>query len=438
MCGCLLERLFVYIYQCTYFNFFPFPKAGDSEGKKSEEFKNELKEIMENENSMIEDILVKFSKCNELWFHKLWVIKYCIKNDLTDLKYLLNELEYCKKSLYIDDRNYHCWNYRSYIISCINIYIKKTNEKLPKNMGSIEISEDDKNKHVEQNVNNFNVQTSNCELSKLLIERNFSNFSAWFLKYSLKEELININEELELIKNAIFTDPSDQSLWEYYRWFLFKKGKYEEEIFFITLENNSLYIFFQNIVKINTDKSKCYDSQNEEIYGEWDRQFIINNSGNKNLESYIYIFKVNENVNLSNFSYLKLSICYYKYNIHTPQNINYEENVLQDLLIAYGHLIPNEKNQYNIIYEINFENFSKNFHFKLLLNYSKENNKEYQTVCKNNCVKSYTNLYKYINDTNIRLNLAKNVNFSLLNFELEQINELLCLESDCKYALFTK
>lgn len=256
---------------------------GDIEEKKSEEFKNELKEMMENENSMIEDILVKFSKCNELWFHKLWIIKYCIKNDLINLEHLLNELEYCKKSLYIDDRNYHCWNYRSYIISCINIYKKKTNENLPTNMGSVEINEDDKNKHVEQNVNNFNVQTSNCELSKLLIERNFSNFSAWFLKYSLKEELININEELELIKNAIFTDPSDQSLWEYYRWFLFKKGKYEEEIFFITLENNSLYIFFQNIVKINTDKSKCYDSQNEEICGEWDRQFIINNRDRKSV-----------------------------------------------------------------------------------------------------------------------------------------------------------
>ncbi|CAD2111182.1 geranylgeranyl transferase type-2 subunit alpha, putative [Plasmodium vinckei petteri] len=416
----------------------PNDTKGDSEGKISEEFKNELKEMMENENSMIEDILVKFSKCNELWFHKLWIIKYCIKNDLIDLKYLLNEIEYCKNSLHIDDRNYHCWNYRSYIISCINIYEKKTKEKLPKNMDSIEINENDKNNDVEQNVNNFNVQTSNCKLSKLLIERNFSNFSAWYLKYSLKEELININEELELIKNAIFTDPSDQSLWEYYRWFLFKKGKHEEEIFFITLENNSFYIFFQNIVKINTDKSKLYDSKNEEICGEWDRQFIINNSGNKNLESCIYIFKVNESVNLSNFSCLKLSICYYKYNIHTPQNINYEENVLQDLVIGYDNLIQNDKNQYNIIYEINFEKFSKNSHFKLLLNYSEENSKEDQTVCKNNCVKAYTNLYKYINDTNIRLNLAKNVNFSLLNLELEQINELLCLESDCKYALFTK
>ncbi|SCP05856.1 protein prenyltransferase alpha subunit, putative [Plasmodium ovale] len=400
----------------------------------------DLKKMMKDENTMIEEILCKFNKCNELWFHKLWIVKYCLKNNLLSVHDLLKELEYCKGSFYLDDRNYHCWNYRSYVIACVHICMgkKACRKVVDDRVEGDQIEKSRCGDPLVRGENIFDANTSNYELSKLLIEQNFSNFSAWFLKYSLKESLINIDDELNLIKNAIFTDPFDQSLWEFYRWFLFKKGNYQEQIFFILLENNCIYIFFHNLVKINTSKSKCYNLNNEEIYGEWNRHFISIDNPHNNSESYVYIFKFDESINLKNITYLKLVLNYFKYNIHEPEKINYEKNILQDLLIDADYLNEDNKCEYNIIYEIHFQNFSKNPNFKLLLDYNTQNGKGAKKLCEMKCADMYATLYKYINYSNIILNTARNVDSDLLSSELEQIDELLYLEDGCKFALFTK
>ncbi|CRG94620.1 protein prenyltransferase alpha subunit, putative [Plasmodium gallinaceum] len=387
---------------------------------------DELRKIIKNENIMVEDILKKFNKCNELWFHKLWLIKYSLKNNLINVTDLLNELEYCKNSFLKDDRNYHCWNYRSYIISCINISHRKLEYEEKENDDSKKVNSD------------FNVYKANYELSKELIELNFSNFSAWFLKYSLKESLIDTKEELYLIKNAIFTDPFDQSLWEFYRWFLFQNGNYEEEIFFVLLNNDCFYFFFHNLIKVNLSKCKCYNSKHNEINGIWDKQIITINNSSNNSESYIYFFKVNKDVNLSEIRYLKFFIYYFKYNIYNPDKINYEKNILQDLIIGHDYLNEENKFEYVINYEIDFQKFSKNNNFKILLDYNKKNllnNEIFRQVDHRN---KYFNLYKYINCSSIVLNLGKFTDFNLLYSELEQINELLNLENKCKFALITK
>ncbi|SBT80505.1 protein prenyltransferase alpha subunit, putative [Plasmodium malariae] len=386
---------------------------------------------------MIEEILSRFNKCNELWFHKLWVVKYCLKNNLTNIQDLLEELKYCKGSFYKDDRNYHCWNYRSYVIACIYISIRKNERE--KVGGNNRVEQNESNNVIAQDCNNFNVHRLNYELSKELIEHNFSNFSAWFLKYSLKESFININDELNLIKNAIFTDPFDQSLWEFYRWFLFQKGNYKEEIFFILLQDNSIYFFFQNLVKVNVDKSKCYNLNSEEISGVWNKQLITMNNPLDNLESYVYIFKANEKFSLSHFTYLKFSLYYFKYNIYEHDKINYGKNILQDLLTGCDYSLKEENQfEYSIVYEINFQYFSKNEHFKLLQDYNNKNRKSCRFSSKKDCTNIYASLYEYINYSNILLSTARNMDFGLLQSELEQINELLYLESNCKFALFTK
>lgn len=54
------------------------------------------------------------------------------------------------------------------------------------------------------------------------ISSNFSNFSSWHLRSKLLPKLSKdfLGEELELIRNAVFTDPKDQSAWFYHRWLL--------------------------------------------------------------------------------------------------------------------------------------------------------------------------------------------------------------------------
>lgn len=74
------------------------------------------------------------------------------------------------------------------------------------------------------------------EFTQHLIERDFSNFSAWHhrtialgrfsvelldrVEFVSKGFLIAFSPELEVLHNALFTDPNDQSVWIYYRWLL--------------------------------------------------------------------------------------------------------------------------------------------------------------------------------------------------------------------------
>ncbi|KAF8969895.1 hypothetical protein BDZ97DRAFT_1754314 [Flammula alnicola] len=68
------------------------------------------------------------------------------------------------------------------------------------------------------------------------IEANFSNFSAWHQRSktltSLWEqgkldESKSREEEFELLRNAMYTDPNDQSVWMYHRWLVGTDGSTE-------------------------------------------------------------------------------------------------------------------------------------------------------------------------------------------------------------------
>lgn len=61
------------------------------------------------------------------------------------------------------------------------------------------------------------------------INENFSNYSSWHYRSTLRnltEE--NVESELMLVQNAVFTDPEDSSPWFYLRWVLSNKGVTQE------------------------------------------------------------------------------------------------------------------------------------------------------------------------------------------------------------------
>lgn len=50
---------------------------------------------------------------------------------------------------------------------------------------------------------------------------NFSNYSSWHYRSTLRNLDGNcLDQEIELVQNAIFTDPTDSSAWFYFRWIL--------------------------------------------------------------------------------------------------------------------------------------------------------------------------------------------------------------------------
>ncbi|XP_057371450.1 geranylgeranyl transferase type-2 subunit alpha-like [Daphnia carinata] len=147
------------------------------------------------------------------WFHRNWVLDKGSKVDFQA------ELALCDKCLELDERNFHCWDYRRIIVQMSKTPLE-----------------------------------SELQFSTEKITTNFSNYSSWHYRSELlpriypssnSETLLDdqrLAEECNLIQNAIFTDPNDQSAWFYQRWLLFskKEGSTTENSSFLSVLNNEL------------------------------------------------------------------------------------------------------------------------------------------------------------------------------------------------------
>jgi hypothetical protein len=69
-------------------------------------------------------------------------------------------------------------------------------------------------------------------MAEAIIKKNFSNYSAWHYRGKLMPRLYadvetryvlpleRIEQDLEMLKHAFFTEPKDQSAWNYHEWLL--------------------------------------------------------------------------------------------------------------------------------------------------------------------------------------------------------------------------
>ena len=150
-----------------------------------------------------------------------------------------------------DERNFHCWNYRSWVINSqldqydeiekahkLKAELKVKKEKdIVKEENPDEGEKETKEENHEKEPKEFialemkmKKLKEEFEMTSQMIEKNFSNFSAWHYRSKLllkihkdngsqyKVPLDLIQKELDKIKHAIFTEPNDQSPWNYHRW----------------------------------------------------------------------------------------------------------------------------------------------------------------------------------------------------------------------------
>lgn len=154
------------------------------ESSKSAE--DELRAISQTEMDLTQAALTKRNpKCYYAWHHRKWVVSL----GYVDLK---RELRLCEEFLEKDERNFHCWTYRRCVLASI---------KSP--------------------------PSEELLFTDTLIARNFSNGSAWHQRTRVildgvpaADVMGILTDELEKIREAIFTEPDDQSAWMYQRWVL--------------------------------------------------------------------------------------------------------------------------------------------------------------------------------------------------------------------------
>uniref|UniRef100_A0A1A8ERD9 Geranylgeranyl transferase type-2 subunit alpha n=1 Tax=Nothobranchius korthausae TaxID=1143690 RepID=A0A1A8ERD9_9TELE len=178
---------------------------------------DEVQKIYEAELLFLESCLKVNPKSYGSWHHRGWVSARLPRPDWA------RELGLCDRCLSLDDRNFHCWDYRRMVVKVSGVSVEQ------------ELGFTDR-----------------------LICSNFSNYSSWHYRSTLlpllhpecpeqasphhgpplsspphspqthfhrvcEEQLL---KEYELVQNAFFTDPNDQSAWFYYRWLL---GRAERE-----------------------------------------------------------------------------------------------------------------------------------------------------------------------------------------------------------------
>uniref|UniRef100_A0A182QYP0 Geranylgeranyl transferase type-2 subunit alpha n=1 Tax=Anopheles farauti TaxID=69004 RepID=A0A182QYP0_9DIPT len=153
---------------------------------------DDIQSVFDKDLGFTEMCLMVNPKSYCAWHHRCWILENAPTADWQ------KEVDLCTKYLKLDERNFHCWDYRRYVVEKAEV----TPEK----------------------------EFAFCTEK---IEKNFSNYSSWHYRSKLLPVLyphesdpnrpINeekLKEELELVLTAAFTDPNDSSAWFYQRWLL--------------------------------------------------------------------------------------------------------------------------------------------------------------------------------------------------------------------------
>lgn len=183
-----------------------------------------LVQILNDELKFVMAQLRKFPKVYWIWNHRRW----CLFK-LVDLNQVNWEFEFktVGKMLELDQRNFHGWQYRRFVVE--NLELEELNHQ----------DENDVNGVLKLNLDEFDYTTA-----KILID--FLNFSAWHNRTKLIPKIYNLiignpqvtqtivhpsfhlfqtplsilNNDLELIKTGIYMSPEDNSVWLYLYWLL--------------------------------------------------------------------------------------------------------------------------------------------------------------------------------------------------------------------------
>lgn len=201
--------------------------------------------LLDTELRVTQSALQNNPKSYGAWFHRKWALLSLLKDDddncdTTSSSVHASELDLTAAFLQRDERNFHCWNYRRFVVSCMLQGSDATDGnhnnwwKSPQ-VGGREAEA--KTVPVTDNAKKNDILQAEWEFTSSKIQDNFSNFSAFHYRSKLlpwkleqigsiaigksKQEVIS--EEWELVSNAIFTEPDDQTSWWYAQFLLDSK-----------------------------------------------------------------------------------------------------------------------------------------------------------------------------------------------------------------------
>ena len=162
--------------------------------------------IIREELALLNSIMISMTKSYCLWNHRKWLVRRFLESE--------SEKKFITSILKLDSRNFHCWSYRQFLATECGVVF------------------------------------DNDQMSRDLLLRDFSSYSAWYLRMTVDHHVPT--EELEFVWNAIFTEPNDQSVWQYHDWFMNKYAQTHTEL---VIQDNG---YMNDLISILEEKDKKY------------------------------------------------------------------------------------------------------------------------------------------------------------------------------------
>lgn len=177
------------------------------------------------ELSFLERCLRVNPKSYGTWHQRVWALR---RHPDPDWRH---ELQLCTQCLQQDGRNFHCWDHRRVVVR----------------EGRLPVEEE-------------------LDFTQRLINTNFSNYSAWHYRSTVlplvhphpslarQPSPLALTHECELVQNAVFTDPNDQSAWFYHRWLLGRADRDESiSCLFVDFIDQRVAVVFTRPVHVPAD-----------------------------------------------------------------------------------------------------------------------------------------------------------------------------------------
>ncbi|MCJ1330808.1 Rab geranylgeranyltransferase [Thelotrema lepadinum] len=216
-----------------------------SESSTSEE---EISNLLSSELNFLFPLLLKFPKCYWLWNHRVWTLQQTSTHlsPASSRKFWTDELSLVTKMLARDSRNFHGWGYRKTVVA--ELESPKLAASLTSESPSSSNLEQADSQPSPETSTSTSIGTSMLEsefaYTTRMISTNLSNFSAWHTRSRLIPPLLAhrhaspssrrqmLDSELELILNALYTDPYDQSIWFYHSFLIsaFSTSAFQQEL----------------------------------------------------------------------------------------------------------------------------------------------------------------------------------------------------------------
>ncbi|TKY86468.1 hypothetical protein EX895_004617 [Sporisorium graminicola] len=222
------------------------PTTQDGQEKEYEEKQERIarnQQLLEDDLMLTEHALRAHPKVYWIWNHRMWCLtQYSTQSaanttsSTADATWVWErELKLVEKMLELDPRNFHGWNCRRAILQHLSLSLLSSDPSTA-TFAAEQPSFPTLLSHPlivsSGTVKPALLSLAERELSFTVkkIESNFSNFSAWHQRTKLLPHVwaakqlstaqidAQVDAELELVKQAMYTDPADQSVWFYHRW----------------------------------------------------------------------------------------------------------------------------------------------------------------------------------------------------------------------------